>query len=130
MNGNQPGVQSPTSGDLIRVKKGAKLTVDINNAVCSSIELGYNSGNQDDRGSGTLFFLSSTSQVTVSGNVTIGDNPRLGSIDMTNGGVIIQNGNNSNFTLNNGFLTVEVIELFHLDLLALMLLIMLQLLHR
>jgi len=82
---------TPTTSDNIVVRNGATLTVDVSDAVCASIQLGRDGMGAGFAGTGTLVFNAS-SQLTVSGTVTIGAptaNNRSGTITMTAGGSLI-----------------------------------------
>ena len=94
------GFQPPSGNDVITVKTGAILTVNVSNAVASSVNL---AGGNPDRGSGTLKF-NSGSKLTVNGPVSMGASvyvsygwPRSGGytveyngvIDMTAGGTLV-----------------------------------------
>ena len=86
------GIQPPNSTDVIVVKEGTTLNVDVSNAECASIQLGDDAVNL--KGSGTLTF-NLGSQLTVSGTVQIGSNSssnRIGTMTMTSGGTLICNG--------------------------------------
>jgi len=75
---------TPTAVDVIIVRNGATLTVDVTNAVCGSIQLAsiFN-------GNGILAF-NSGSKVTVSGAVTCGTlTMEVGMINMTSGGTLV-----------------------------------------
>ncbi|MSQ15148.1 MAG: hypothetical protein EXR50_04725 [Dehalococcoidia bacterium] len=82
--GGQPG-----SADTIVVKNAATLTVDVTNGAAASINL---AGASPNAGNGTLAFSASTSAVTVSGTLTLGDTANtpdaIGTINMTNGGIL------------------------------------------
>ena len=78
----------PAAEDAIVVRNGATLTVDVNNGVCASIQLG---GTSTGSGNGTLAF-NSNSQVAVSGPITLGNEIRTGTLGMTNGGRLICRG--------------------------------------
>lgn len=95
-NGTGAGGQ-PSSSDDIIVSKGRTLTVDVTNGVCRTLQLGTDSGGNGVAGNGTLSFSSSTSKVTVSGVVTLGDVNNSGSISMSNGGTLSAQG----FSVNN-----------------------------
>ena len=84
------GGKLPTSGDDVIIQNGATVTVDINNATCSNLTIG-------SKGNGTLIF-NDGSILSVSGNLTLGDNNNTGSFIMTNGGTLMVKGN---FTVNN-----------------------------
>ncbi len=84
------GGKLPTSGDDVIIQNGATVTVDINNAACSNLTIG-------SKGNGTLVF-NDGSILSVSGNLTLGDNNNTGSFIMTNGGTLMVKGN---FTVNN-----------------------------
>ncbi len=77
------------------IERGFTVTVDVNNATCTTLDLGSTtSGN----GAGTIAF-GSGSQLTVSGTVYVGaatDSTRTGSINMASGGTLICPG----FSLN------------------------------
>ena len=79
----------PTSADTVVVDETHTVTVDVNNAACASLQLGSStSGN----GAGTIAF-NSGSQLTVSTTLTVGESSvRLGSINMTSGGLLIYSG--------------------------------------
>lgn len=82
---------TPTATDDIVVRNGATLTINVSDAVCASIQLGVDGMGTGFAGTGTLLFNAS-SQLTVSGTVTIGaptDNNRSGTITMTAGGSLI-----------------------------------------
>ena len=94
----------PSSIDVIVIKNGRTLTVNVSDAVCASIQIG--SDVNPDKGNGTLAF-NSGSQVTVSGNLTLGDAGQIGTITMTSGGTLISNGitfvaGTNNNTINQG----------------------------
>jgi hypothetical protein len=83
---------TPTSTSTIEVRNGAVLTVDVANATCATLQLGRKPN--PSSGDGTLSF-NSGSQLTVAGpgdNVSLGDQQKLGNIDMTNGGTLICHG--------------------------------------
>lgn len=92
----------PTSADAVIIStKGAVVTVDISNAVCLSLQVGSSSN-----GTATLKF-NSGSILTVSGIASIGDpgnTGRLGSIDMTNGGLLVCQALSLNNTGANTFI--------------------------
>ncbi len=72
----------PTNSDTISVLNGATLTVDVSNGVCATMTVGTGKNSTS-----TLSF-NSGSQVTVSGDVTVGGNgQRIGALDMTSGGL-------------------------------------------
>src|SRR5262245_15909587 len=81
---NVEGSGFPGSGDTatISASAGLSVTVNIATAKCSAVTLGQN-GNKD----GTLAF-SSGSQLTVSGNITLGNGNGKGSLDMSGGGTL------------------------------------------
>ena len=83
--GSGPGGQ-PSAGDTITVYDGATITVDVASAVCASIGLGTTGG-----GPGILAFNPS-SQLTVSGGLTLGENGgspgSFGEVVMTNGAIL------------------------------------------
>ena len=76
----------PGSNDVINVKNGATLTVDVNNAICSYMQVGFGGSNA---GSGTLIF-NTGSQLTLLGNTGLltGTSTYIGTIDMTLGGTV------------------------------------------
>jgi hypothetical protein len=78
----------PSSSDIIIINNGKTLTVNSATAVCASIQIGSTATNS---GNGTLVF-NNGSQVTVSGTVTLGMGNRIGTLTMTNGGILICNG--------------------------------------
>jgi hypothetical protein len=83
-DGSGPGGQPGVNDDII-VGKFATLIVDVDNAVCASIQLG---SKKPEKGDGTLTFENG-SIVTVSGFVTLGAGVSFGVINMTNGGTLI-----------------------------------------
>jgi hypothetical protein len=90
-----PGASVPTTADRAIIDGGRTVTVNTTGLVCQSLSLG---GLNATEGAGTINF-SASSQLAVSGLVTIGRSPtRTGSINMTNGGTFVCQG----FTLNNG----------------------------
>jgi len=76
----------PGASDTAMIERGFTVTVDIDNAKCTTLDLGsINSGN----GAGTIAF-NSGSQLTVIGSLFVGvDSTRTGSINMANGGTLI-----------------------------------------
>lgn len=78
----------PGTSDVIDVRNNCVLTVDISNAVCASMQLGWNSN--PSKGNGTLYFNSGSS-LTVSGIITLGNGGKVGKIDMQNGGILACN---------------------------------------
>jgi Secretion system C-terminal sorting domain len=87
-------VQGIGSGDIAQISGGNTITVDIASAACTSLQLAYAGG---ANATGTVTF-NLNSQLTVTGLVTIGSNLlRKGSIDMTNGGILVCQG----FTVTN-----------------------------
>ncbi|MHB9141721.1 MAG: beta strand repeat-containing protein, partial [Paludibacter sp.] len=80
------GSSVPTSSDNVIIENNANVTVNISNAVCASLRIGYN---WPSSGPGTLSFSSTTSKLTVGDYVTLGNSSyRTGSIDMSNGGFL------------------------------------------
>ncbi len=75
----------PSNSDTIIVKNGRTLTVNVSNAVASSIQLGSNTA--PNAGTGTLAF-NAGSALEVSGAVTLGSGTRSGTVRMTNGGTL------------------------------------------
>ncbi|MBI2271921.1 MAG: T9SS type A sorting domain-containing protein [Bacteroidetes bacterium] len=77
----------PNSTDVVNVKNGATLTVDIANAICSYMEVGKTGSSA---GNGTLVF-NAGSQLTLSGNTGLftGTSSYTGTIDMTAGGTFL-----------------------------------------
>jgi hypothetical protein len=76
----------PTASDNVIITKRAIVTININNAVCASLQLG---SHEPKKGDGTLFFENSTSQLTVGNDVVLGnDINETGSINMINGGIL------------------------------------------
>ncbi len=75
----------PSSSDNISIDNGATLTVDVTNAVCDNLNDG------DATGNGTLAFNSTTSMLTLSGTLTIGSGPYLGTMNMFNGTLSLSN---------------------------------------
>ena len=78
----------PNSTDTITITNGATLTVNVTNGTCASIQIGTTASSN----TGTLSFSGPTSQVTVSGTVTVGGaggSGRAGSINMASGGTLI-----------------------------------------
>jgi hypothetical protein len=85
------GTTAPVAGDNVIIDGGFTVTIDIPNAVCSSIQLG---GSVLGAGTGTLT-LSSGTHLTVSGIVNVGpinSNSTAGSLNMTSGGTLTCNG--------------------------------------
>lgn len=85
------GSAVPTAGDDVIITGDMSITVDINNAVCLSMQLG---GSVPDQGLGAIIF-SAGSQLTVLGLVNIGpvnDKTTEGSLSMANGGKLICEG--------------------------------------
>src|SRR5207249_2242485 len=77
---------TPTPADPITVQSGARLTIDVGNAVCNTVQLGVGSGG----GNGTILFVSGA-KLTVGTTVTLGNNlppAGTGSIDMSLGGTL------------------------------------------
>ncbi len=98
------GIQQPISTDAIIVNNDATLTVNVNNAVCSSSGLGLNTNNKE----GTLTF-NAGSQVTISGVVTFASSNGTQNIIMTSGGKLICQGfSGTNITFTPGTGTVEL----------------------
>jgi len=96
----------PTSADNVTIVGNSTITVDINNAACATLIVNMATNSQ----TGTLSFLNATSQLTVSGAVTIGGTGnRQGAVNMTNGGTLKIGGavtlGNNVFTAGTG--TVE-----------------------
>ena len=84
----------PGSGDDVIINNGNIAIVDISTAICKSVQIGVSKTNI-----GSLTFSSSipANQLTVIGNFTVGDNnnganAKTGSLDMTNGGILIVGG--------------------------------------
>ncbi|MFI5252107.1 MAG: M20/M25/M40 family metallo-hydrolase [Bacteroidota bacterium] len=78
----------PTSIDSVIIGGGYTVTLNVNNAACSGMEIGSPTSGG---GAGTLIFNSS-SQLTVTRLVHLGNaSSRTGSINMTNGGTLICN---------------------------------------
>jgi fibronectin-binding autotransporter adhesin len=78
----------PTSADAVTIANGVTVTVDVSNAAASSLEIGKGTGGCT--GAGTLQF-NSGSQLTVGGNVIVGDTGgagAAGSLVMTSGGTL------------------------------------------
>lgn len=74
----------PKAGDIVVIDNGRTVTVDITNAVCTSINLGTGSNNQN-----AVLSFASNGVLSVSGNISIGGSGnRLGSMDFTSGGVL------------------------------------------
>jgi hypothetical protein len=92
----------PTSATTIVVTNGAILTLDVTNAVCNIITLG-----KTNTGNGTLYFSTVsgtiTPQLTVSGAVNIGAGNRRGTLDMTEGGILICGNLATQGAINNYF---------------------------
>jgi len=80
------GASVPVAGDVVVISGGNTVTVNVANAACGSLQLGSTNGGG---GAGTIAFNAS-SQLTVSGNVTLGggSSARTGTITMTNGGLL------------------------------------------
>jgi hypothetical protein len=75
---------APTSADVIQIGGNATLTVDVPNGVCASIQVGM-AGSSETYG---VLRFNSGSQVTVSGDVSLGINFKIGYLDMLNGGTL------------------------------------------
>lgn len=85
------GSAAPVAGDDVILDGGFTVTVDVPNAVCSSMQIG---GSVLGAGTGTLTLTSGT-RLTVSGIVNIGpinSNSTAGSLNMTNGGTLTCDG--------------------------------------
>ncbi|MBL4658156.1 MAG: hypothetical protein JKX73_09165, partial [Flavobacteriales bacterium] len=78
----------PTSTDVIYIYDGGELTIDVNNAECAAIYIGYASGSYD--GEGTVEF-EKNSMLTVysAAGVVIGNSSDEGEIDMDDGGTLV-----------------------------------------
>jgi hypothetical protein len=93
----------PSAVDDISIQNGVTVTVNINNAVCSSITVGGGNNNTT-----SILKFNASSQLTVSGAITIGSNGnRKGSIDMASGGLLKTGGafttpNITAFTVGTG----------------------------
>jgi hypothetical protein len=114
---------APTSSDDIIVSKDSKLIVDVSNGVCTSLQIGLKNG--PTHGNGFVIFNSGC-QLTVIGNVTLGNYPNNGSIDMTSGGTLKIGGSFTaptigTFTAGSGTIeyngTSSQIVLFYISLL-------------
>ncbi|HSH66522.1 MAG TPA: G8 domain-containing protein, partial [Bacteroidia bacterium] len=79
------GTGIPGAGDAVVIEAGKTVTVNVANAACNTLTIG-NGGLF--AGNGTLIFNAS-SQLTVSGAMSIGALFNSGSVDMTNGGTFI-----------------------------------------
>ncbi|PCH99284.1 MAG: hypothetical protein COB85_00145 [Bacteroidetes bacterium] len=77
------GVDFPGAGDDVVVKNGISVTIKIGSAKCRDIQLGSNSA--PNQGNGTIRF-NADSKLTATGDLTFGDTPRNGSLDMAAGG--------------------------------------------
>jgi len=80
------GTGIPVAADTVEIRGGFTVTVDVSNAVATSIQVGGNPG----AGTGTLVF-NSGSQLTVSGSVTLGSSITAGNngtLTMTSGGTL------------------------------------------
>ncbi|MEP7171745.1 MAG: hypothetical protein ABI855_20395, partial [Bacteroidota bacterium] len=86
------GAAVPVAGDNVRINGGVTVTVDISNAVCTDLRVGFTGG------VGGLTF-NSGSKVTTSGTFNIGQSGTA-NIDMTNGGTLVITGGNP--TIANG----------------------------
>ena len=100
-NWNDPvtwgGLSVPTSTDAVTINAGVTVTVNNTNAFCASLQVGTTTG------TATLTFSGTTSQLTVSGNVILGNSANAnirGDITFTSGSVLIVNGSVTNG--NNG----------------------------
>jgi autotransporter-associated beta strand protein len=83
----------PVSTDVVVIGSGVAVTVDVNDAVCSSLTINNGGGN----GAIADLIFNSTSVLTVGGTVTLGSNSnRTARITMTSGGTLICNGLNLN----------------------------------
>jgi hypothetical protein len=83
-NNGPPGASVPNSGDVVYIIGGNDVTVDINNAICASLNIGTTGGNTT-----TSLIFSSNTVLTVIGNIILGGvGQRKGSINMTNGGLL------------------------------------------
>jgi len=74
---------APTTSDDVIVRDGATLTVDVTNAVSSTVTLGSTQLGGTD---GTLAWSSTSDNLTVSYDCKIGDGGGSGTLDMTNAG--------------------------------------------
>jgi hypothetical protein len=100
-NWNDPatwgGLSVPTSTDAVTINAGVTVTVNLTNAVCASLQVGTTTG------TATLTFSGTTPQLTVSGNVVLGDSGNAnnrGVITFISGSFLIVNGSVTNG--NNG----------------------------
>jgi hypothetical protein len=83
----------PCAGDTVIVKNGARLSVNINNAVCGSLQLG--DPNAPSAGNGRLRLSAANRALVVNGIITLGNSTTTGSIDMSLGGTLTCNGFNA-----------------------------------
>jgi large repetitive protein len=91
--GSGPG-GLPNSSDIVQINSGATLTVNVTDAVCSSITIGGGTNNTN-----SILLFNSGSILTVGGGVNInGSGNRQGSITMTSGGTLKIGGS---FTISN-----------------------------
>ncbi len=74
------GVDFPGAGDDIVVKNDASVIINIASAKCRDMQLGSNSA--PDNGDGTLRF-NADAKLTATGNLTFGDTPKNGHLDMS-----------------------------------------------
>ena len=83
------GSAIPVAGTAVTINEGITVTVDINNAVCTSLRIGTNTAT-----TAAILLFNSGSQLTVGGTVSLGSSSgnRPGTITMTSGGTLICNG--------------------------------------
>ena len=104
------GSAVPTSTDAVTIANGITVTVNVSDAVCASVQIGNANGT-------AVLQFNASSQLTVSGVVTVGQNSggtnRFGQLTMTSGGNLICRGlavgfSSSSNTFTPGSGTVEL----------------------
>ncbi len=80
------GTGTPGAADTVVIEAGKTVTVNISNATCSIMNIGTGGV---FAGAGTLVFSSSSSQLTVTGVVSMGALLSSSAVDMSNGGTFI-----------------------------------------
>lgn len=84
----------PIATDLVQIPGGVTVTVNINNAVCSTLVIWNGTGGNN---AATLSFAAASNQLTVSTSISVGTSNRTGVINMASGGILRIGGN---LTLN------------------------------